>query len=86
MLKNDDYLWRLDFMVLVEVENELNQYPTVLVRLKDGTVRNAITGDTIKKFYVSYLHELLATTDKCDACKIFSPKKNDKAKNPDYRL
>ncbi len=80
-------------MVLLDVEEVLNSsrdnrslFARRTIQLKDGSIRNAITGNAIKHVYVSYLHELITPKEKCDKCKLLSPMKNGKIKNPDKRF
>jgi CRISPR-associated protein Cst2 len=90
----NDYLFRLNFMVLLDLDAEAlnnsgtngNVLETRTIQLKDGLVRNAITGNMVKHIFVKHLRELAEIDELCDTCKLFSPMKNGKLKHIDERF
>lgn len=93
-IKLEDYLFRLNFILRFEVDAEaLNNEETIgnviktrTIQLKDGTLRNAITGNLIKHVFTKNVRLLADHEELCDTCKIFSPMKNGKIKEVDERL
>jgi CRISPR-associated protein Cst2 len=90
----NDYLFRLNFMVLLDLDAEAlnnsgtngNVLETRTIQLKDGIIRNAITGNMVKHIFVKHLRELADKDELCDTCKLFSPMKNGKLKQMDDRF
>lgn len=93
-IKLEDYLFRLNFILRFEVDAEaLNNEETIgnviktrTIQLKDGTLRNAVTGNLIKHVFTKNVRLLADHEELCDTCKIFSPMKNGKIKEVDERL
>lgn len=93
-IEMDDYLFRLNFILRLAVDAEAlnneesigNVVRTRTIQLKDGTLRNAITGNLIKHVFTKNVRLLTKQDDLCDTCKIFSPMKNGKIKTKDERL
>ncbi|WP_027409658.1 DevR family CRISPR-associated autoregulator [Anoxybacteroides tepidamans] len=93
-IKLNDYLFRLNFILRFEVDAEaLNNEETIgnvvktrTIQLRDGSLRNAITGNLIKHVFTKNVRLLTEHHELCDTCKIFSPMKNGKIKVKDERL
>ncbi|MDF2881250.1 MAG: CRISPR-associated autoregulator DevR [Clostridiaceae bacterium] len=90
----DDNMFKLSFMFNMELNAEAlnneesigNVVKTRTIQLKDGELRNAITGNLLKHVYSKNLRLLSDLIELCDTCKIFSPMKNGKVKEKDDRF
>lgn len=92
-MKND-YLFQLTWVIEMDLDAEAMNNEDVIgnvlkprtVTLKDGTSRNAISGDMLKHIFVRNLRLLSDANELCSTCKIYSPMKNGKITERDQSL
>lgn len=56
------------------------------IEMKNGEVRQAISGEMLKHYHSRNLRLLADEDELCDTCKIFSPMKNGSVTNEDHEL
>jgi len=90
----NDYLFQLTWVMEMDLDAEAMNNEDVIgnvlkpriIILKDGTSRNAISGNMLKRIFVKNLRLLSDANELCSTCKIYSPMKNGKITKRDASL
>lgn len=93
-INKNDYMWKLQFGVRLELIGEAlnnedslgNATKSRSIKLTDEEVRNAISGNMLSHIFTKNLRTLADKEELCDTCKIFSPMKNGKVVDQDKNL